>query len=553
MKEIFVIPARGGSKGIPRKNVRHLAGKPLIAYVIEAVKKYSAEATLYVSTDDEEIATISERFGASVVMREPDSFLAGDVATLDDVIEDAINRIEALEGVEFDVVITIQPTSPLLTSETIQSALNEFLKSSVSDTLISVVEDTHLRWERDSNGIPIPLYSKRVNRQELPKEYRETGGLIICNRSNLHSKRRIGKCVSIFNINPHEAIDIDSILDFSVCEYLLTRKSLVFVVKGYSEIGLGHAYRCLTIANCLTLFNISFVCEEESAEAYELIKKHNYDCHLCGKGSLFTQIKKLKPDLIVNDTLDTSEFYMSQLNTLGAKIISFEDLGHGARHADLVINDLYPSSQAEVNTLSGPKYFCLRDEFTSLAPKKMSASIQEVLLCFGGTDPANLTTRVLNLLTQSKYFPDLNITVVTGPGYENTQNLEAGFSIYDNVRIVPRTKRISDYMYLADLAFTSNGRTVFELSSVNTLSISISQNERETTHLYASNQNGIYNLGLHSTVSDHEIMESFELFYRSEITRRKYHERLKRFDVAGGTQRVVGIINDLIKGKYEHE
>lgn len=554
MNNLAIIPARGGSKGIPRKNLRNLQGKPLIAHAIQACLKADLIDRLVVYTDDEEIGLISERFGAEVVFRPNGSNSSTDEATLDDVIVEAVPLIESQDDCKFDNIITVQPTSPLIRPETIDAAIGNFTETGEHETLISVVHDAHLRWSIEADKI-LPLYEERVNRQQLPPEYKETGAFLICNRSILKTGTRIGKKISVFVTSRDEAIDIDDLQDFALCEFLLSRKKILFIVAGYNEIGLGHAYRCLTLANALPLAEILFLFEEKSILAHNYIKKYNYTCKMYVNENISDIIEEFSPHLIINDTLDTSDAYMQAINVASSYILNFEDLGRGASLANVVINDLYPASASAAgkNVLSGPDYFCLRDEFTTLKPKDLASSIKEVLLCFGGTDPADLTLRVLNILTELTIFRSIKVTTILGPGYENINKVKEKFGGYKNVTIVSDTKRISDYMYRADLAFTSNGRTVLELSSMNTLTISISQNERETTHLYASDQNGIRNLGLHTTLTDHQIAENFEMFYHSEALRLKYHEGLKKFDVAGGTQRVVGIINDVINGKYEHE
>ncbi|MGH8630308.1 MAG: cytidylyltransferase domain-containing protein, partial [Burkholderiales bacterium] len=109
---LAVIPARGGSKGIPRKNLRPLAGKPLIWYAIQACLAVRPRMRVVVSTDDEEIALFAERFGAEVLQRSP--ALAGDEVTLDPVIVHVVQQSEERWRERYEVIVTVQPTSPLL-------------------------------------------------------------------------------------------------------------------------------------------------------------------------------------------------------------------------------------------------------------------------------------------------------------------------------------------------------------------------------------------------------------------------------------------------------
>ena len=117
LRALVIIPARGGSKGIPRKNVRIMVDKPLIGYSIENALNSHHDLDVVVSTDDDEIARISYSYGARVIIR-PEA-LATDSVTLDPVIFHAMNEMEKEQNVQYDIIITMQPTSPLLKEETL--------------------------------------------------------------------------------------------------------------------------------------------------------------------------------------------------------------------------------------------------------------------------------------------------------------------------------------------------------------------------------------------------------------------------------------------------
>ena len=136
MKILGIIPARGGSKGIPKKNIKLLNGKPLIAYTIEAALASNLDRVI-VSTDCKEIAGISKEYGAEVIIR---SFnLAEDTTPTLPVLQHVVSKLE----VEFDAVMTLQPTSPLRTSKHINEAIELFESDKEVDSLVSVVEVPH--------------------------------------------------------------------------------------------------------------------------------------------------------------------------------------------------------------------------------------------------------------------------------------------------------------------------------------------------------------------------------------------------------------------------
>ena len=213
-KNVVVIPARGGSKGIPRKNLRPVAGFPMIYYSINAALNARSISRVIVTTEDEEIALFSERFGAEVIMRPPD--LADDVIPLDPVILHAVTEAEEENNEEYHIVVTVQPTSPLIQSFDIDTVV-EKIKNDDLDTAQTVVDDRHLCWTVQ-DGKASPLYNKRVNRQLLPVNYRETGAVIGCTRGQIDTGSRIGKKVGLVEVPQNRSFDIDSFSDMFIRE-----------------------------------------------------------------------------------------------------------------------------------------------------------------------------------------------------------------------------------------------------------------------------------------------------------------------------------------------
>ncbi|SAK75348.1 N-acylneuraminate cytidylyltransferase [Caballeronia calidae] len=544
---IAVIPARGGSKGVPRKNLRPLFGMPLIYYAIRACIDSEAFEEVVVTTDDEEIGLIAERFGARVIMR-PHG-LGQDSVTLDPVIEHAVDVVERMLEKRFDIVMTVQPTSPLVNSDDIRNSLSKFDASGDVDSVLSVVDDRHLCWTRDA-GFAIPKYQRRVNRQQLPESYKETGAVIACRRNVLKSGSRIGKRVELAVLPPERSIDIDSDLDFFICEAILARKTVVFPIVGRKELGLGHAYRAVMIASEFVGHEIVFVCENRDELAAEVIRERNYRVVVAADGGLQRAVLDLSPDLVVNDILNTSAAYIKALKEAGAAVVNFEDLGEGALHADVVVNALYPHQDASPKHLIGEQYFCLRDEFIHLPSKKISDEVRRILITFGGVDENDLTSRLLTLCAPFVRERDIQVDIVAGPGYchgEALSGLIERESLHKHVRWLTSTRKISEFMLAADLALTSGGRTVLELSAVGVPTMVICQNERETTHTFASDANGVVNLGLHSEVTDDVITAAIESLIGSADIRRVMVDKMTTVDLTKGKHRVVSRIFALLK------
>lgn len=544
MKTIALIPARGGSKGIPRKNLRPIAGRPLIYYSIHACLSATNVDVVAVSTDDEEIALFAERFGALVLMRPAE--LADDLTTLDPVIAYAITQAEKSLKTNFDIIVTVQPTAPLISPGHISDAVRHLQQRDI-DTVLSVVDNRHLNWSV-VNGIPKPQYAARINRQMLPHCYKETGAIIACSRAQLMSGTRIGERVHLLEIPHDKSIDIDTYADLAICELLLQRKKIVITVIGYESVGLGHVYRALTLANELIHFDLQFVCEKRSRLAIDKIRDQNYSVHICEDGQFLAACLELKPNLVINDILDTDETYISALKLSGTKVINFEDMGSGSQVANLVINALYSGENLPDHVLVGPRYFCLRDEFIFLPEKNFNDTVNRILLTFGGVDEGNLTLRCLKLIAPVCIENGISIDVVTGPGYIHKEELSTHIMGLDNLDITVSndTRRISDFMHRADMAITSGGRTVLELAALKVPTITICQNARETQHTFASSDNGVINFGHREGVQDDEIQATITHLVGHSSARKSMVDKMGATDLRNGKRRVIEQITKIL-------
>lgn len=510
MEILAVIPARGGSKGIPRKNVRLIGGKPLIYYAIHNAQQCGLITDVAVSSDDEEILTIAENYHAVALNRS--SALAQDAVTLDPVIFDAVEQMEKRKNKRYDIVITLQPTSPVLRCETLTAAVREFIDRD-ADTYISATNKPHLSWSKDEEGRFFPLYKERLNRQQLPPNYLEAGAFLITRRKNVTPNSRLGKSISVYELPESEAIDIDSPADWIVCESILGKKRIVLRADGYKQIGMGHIYHCLTLAYNLVGHEIMFVSRSDCAEGIQKIKDSFMPLTIVRDDQEFFRfLKEYQPDIVVNDCLDTSVEYMKTLKQLCKRIVTIEDMGEGTRYADVVINALYAGKEnpEHCHVYSGEKYICLRDEFLISEPKPFSPEVKTVLSLFGGTDPSNMTSVIYQLAGKMhQKYRDVRFIFLAGIGY-NCEKNGIVTKAEENIFVVKDAKYVSAYMRQADLAFTSQGRTVYEFAAMGVPAIVLAQNEREQLHTFAQMNNGFLNLGLGKDVRQETIERSFE-------------------------------------------
>ena len=540
MKTLIVIPARGGSKRIPRKNVRIMCGKPLISYSIENAKSLEGilDLDVCVSTDDEELLNIVEKRGVDVIRRPAE--LATDKVTLDPVIYHAVLEMEKIKGCKYDTVITMQATSPTLKADTVKEAINFFEKSEY-DTIISAMNKPHLSWGVKDGKI-VKNYEKRLNSQELPPNYLETGGFLITRRDCVSENGRIGANVNIFEISEDEAIDIDTYSDWVLCENILKRKKIVFRTVGKMRLGMGHVYRCLTLAYKLTGHEILFVLDAESDIGIAKVKEANFPYEVVDNERDFEGIlQRIQPDILVNDILDTTPEYMNICTRNAGRVVNFEDVGQGAKYADAVINALYEKGDRLHNEYYGSRYFCIRDEFLEEKPKEFSEEVENVVVIFGGADPSDLTGRLYTIGKKlHKTYPNVEFHFLVGFAYNHKDVIvtdeENGIYIHNDA------KRVSSFMSKADLAVTSQGRTVYELASMGVPAVVLAQNEREAEHVFAGIQNGFINLGLGSKQDDNTIISTIEWLMKTPEVRKEMRRLQLSKDFSKGQDRVMRLI-----------
>ena len=539
MRILAIIPARGGSKGIPKKNLRLLNGKPLISYAIKNAIKSNFITDIFVSTDSQEIADVARSLGVEVIMRGAN--LSSDMITLDPVVYDGMLKAEHFINGNFDYVVTLQPTSPLLSVETLDDGIS-YCISNGYDTLISGVNNPHLAWIK-SNGNIIPSYESRKNRQELPPYFTETGAFVIAKRGVITENSRIGKNVSIFEMPKRESIDIDTKDDWVLAESIMCRKRIILRADGYKKIGMGHIYNCITMAYNLIEHDVMIVTMADAAVGVEKLKETNLPYHTINNDKeLFEFIKEFNPDIFVNDCLDTEIDYIKKLKSMIPRVVSIEDLGPGIKVADAVINALYDDVKFYPHVYSGYKYVCLRDEFQLARPNVWSAKVRNVLVMFGGTDPANLNKMLYKIITKiSSQYPNIMFKFITGIGYDNESN--GVVSIPDrNIYVYPNVPCVSKFMKDADLAITSQGRTIFELAMMGVPSIVLSQNKRESTHKFAKLENGFLNLGIGELVDEEVVGNTVDWLINTPTIRKNMYELMISLDLKAGVKRVRKII-----------
>ncbi|TKX47743.1 acylneuraminate cytidylyltransferase family protein [Halorubrum sp. SD690R] len=216
-----IIPARGGSKGVERKNVRTLAGQPLIAHTIAAAENADKLDRTIVTTDDPEIRRVARECGAEAPFLRPDE-LATDGASMAPVVEHAISYLEDEENYTCSAIVLLQPTSPLRNANHIDRAVERHRTSDVT-TVISTFEDHSYRWQPKSEGAKQLNYTSDVSRrQNKSSEYVENGAIYVVDTDLFLTQRNLRSgTVELFEMSERRSIDIDTEFDFWLAEQIM--------------------------------------------------------------------------------------------------------------------------------------------------------------------------------------------------------------------------------------------------------------------------------------------------------------------------------------------
>jgi CMP-N-acetylneuraminic acid synthetase len=222
MKIVAIIPARGGSKAIPRKNIKKICGKPLIAHIIETALSVKELDRVIVSTEDKEIADISKKYGAEIPFFRPKELARDETPTLP-VLQHSVKYLEEKKNYRPQIIVLLYATFPLLKAQTVSEAI-KMINEEKFDSVLSVVDDDGHYWIKDKKKY-VRLYPRIVkNRQFLNPLLKENGAIYICTRDLLMEKGElVGGKIGFLKMKREESLDINEPLDFRFAEFLLAQ------------------------------------------------------------------------------------------------------------------------------------------------------------------------------------------------------------------------------------------------------------------------------------------------------------------------------------------
>ena len=536
MKVAVIIPAVKKNVAFTDDLVKKLASISLVQRVINKAKEITADENIFVVTDSQEISLICQRNGVTELYEKniklrPDSMLK-DMSPL-------LCKITS----KYSDLIVLSPYAPLLNVEEIQKAVEQY-KAGKGKLLIPVRQELGrvFRWNRTS---------KVLSGEKKQNWFVESQAFQIVSKDLLESDVGEDDIEPLVYELSLDLIEIHSYQDWWVCEKLLNRKQIIFRVIGDGEVGMGHIYRALTLAHEVTDHEVRFVCERDSWAAVSQLAGYDYWLGVYSPEEIQDKIIDLKPDLVINDTLDTQQEYVQTLKSNGIRVVNFEDFGSGVDYADMTINELFdePTLPGK-NIFWGREYFFVREEFNDALPNDFKPKVESILITFGGADPNDLTRKTLRQIVGFCRKNDIKIQIVTGSAYQYIDELEEEIDQLKDLDISYSHAAgvISHFMEQAQIAITSNGRTVYELAHMNIPSIVMSHHEREITHRFTKEENGFMYLGVFQGVETEKfILPALERLVTDNHYRRVLYDRVKPFEFSKNKEKVVRMILALLE------
>lgn len=536
MKErCIVIPAIKKNAAIPDQLVKKLAGVTLMERALNTARACARGADIITLTDSEEIGLICDRAGVRHVRNPALRFRSWNIV---DEMQDLLCGLAQ----EYRHCVILRASCPLLTWVDLEDAWKRYLASG-ADSLVTVKNVRQRLWRANGESAESLLAMDSAEEDYVV----ETRALIILNLDFQRSgERRPRRTIPYFLKD--RGLEILDYQDWWICERLLGRRHVVFVVAGYPAIGMGHVYRALMLAHEISAHKVTFVCTAQSELAVESVASRDYPVIRQGREPLWQTVLGQRPDLVVNDFLNTPTDYMQQLAASGLRCVNFEDEGTGAALACLVINALYEKSGSTSRVRCGPDYFCLRDEFAQARRNPLRPEVRTLLISFGGTDQHNATLRVLNIVAPICLAFGIAIRIVAGPGYAHKLALEQRLAELGNplIRFTWATNIMSRMMEGADLAICSAGRTVYELAHMRIPGLVLATHAREAMHTFARPRHGFAFAGIMDRITDLRIRNMF-LAMLKQKRRSLYWERQNKLSFAANKERVVGLMLDQLE------
>tara|TARA_B100001540_G_scaffold298082_1_gene301322 strand:- start:6278 stop:7915 length:1638 start_codon:yes stop_codon:yes gene_type:complete len=534
---ILIIARDGNSQHVSKQNLRLVNGKPLIYYVIKAASDFP-NSEVIVSTDSSEIKYYSKFYNIQVLDRP--KRLTLDNTKLEEIVSDVLNKLKN-DGKIFEKCLILHPHFPLIKKATIKKFF-----SNITDN-VNVVYGYEKTSESDTDYREI----RSSQLYKIPKKIVKIKKIVAFDSKKFLKYNSFGKIHHGIELSSDELFTPENYHDFASLESRIKRKKIIIRVDGHSTIGLGHVYNMLTVLNNLRNEDILIVMNKNRSLGSNKFKEHLYNVKFFSdKNSLWKIIENFKPDIVFNDILDTDPNYMKKLKRYGIFTVNFEDSGKGKKFADLVFNPIYEKTKTSKNEFYGHKFACVREEFRVFQKMKTQKNIKKVAITLGGVDKDNNTLKVLSLIKEFNLLQDVELIIILGFGFKATNKIKNIINLMNNqnykINLLQDVELLSSHLIDCDFVITSNGRTVFEILSLNIPVISLSVNEREAKHNFIKNSNLGINLNFYKKNNKNEFKNSIIKMTNFEFRKKKFI-KIKQTNLRRG----VDIVTSKIISNFE--
>ena len=534
-KNLIVIIAReSGRYDVSKQNLRLVNGKPLLSYVIKTAKE-SKNCYTIVSTDSDEVKQYAEFYQVPVLDRSKK--LTKDDTKLIEIASEALTKLEK-KGLKFRKCLILHPHFPLIKKETIQRFFSSLNKK------VSIIYGYEK--EADYNFAKI---KKNFELEPLSKENVKIIKIVSFDCQKLLHIKTDSKIFGL-GISSDEIFTPHNYHQFAYLESVMKRKKIIVRVDADINTGLGHVYNMLTILNNIRNDDILVIMNAKKNLGFKKFKEHLYSVKTYSDENEFWKIiRNFKPDIIFNDILNTTSYYIKKLKKEGIFVVNFEDLGEGRKFADLVFNPIFESKKQMKNEYYGPNYACVREEFRVFKRKKIRKYVKNIAITLGGVDKDNNVLKILSVIRKFKLLENVKIKIILGLGYKQKKKLlgltNKMNSLNHKIEIVEKVDLLSKHLIDCDFVIASNGRTVLEIASLNIPLISLSVNKREQQHNFVRKFNVGYHIDYTKNIED-KLKSSIENMMDFSIRKKKI-KNLEKEDLRKG----ITTVTTKIMSEYE--
>jgi spore coat polysaccharide biosynthesis predicted glycosyltransferase SpsG/CMP-N-acetylneuraminic acid synthetase len=555
LRVVAVVPARGGYDEVPYLNIKKLGPLPLVAHTLREAAKSQYVDRVVVSTDDQRVASVAREYGADVPFLRPAELTQ--VPLIKPVVAHAVRFLEENEGDRYDLVVMLQATSPFRTAEQVDEALDQLVDGQL-DSVVSVCEEKALMW-RLVDGKLTQAFGTPGRREDMEPLFREDGAIWAMTRAVLDQTERLGSRIGYTVMDKSSSLTVHDIHDFWLAEKLVRLPRIVFRVDGGAQIGMGHVYRSLAIADELRAISnadVQFLMSAEHPEGVKRVSSSGYTVRVVSTGgvdAVLEAIQEYSPNIVVNDRPFLERGYLEALAKLGASTVnlvdSLEDIEKPAEMTSMIIATMHADQLEIEDYYGGPEFAILRESFAGRTPA-IRDEARDIVVSFGGSDPQGLTLKVLRALDAlNELGRDLSVKAVLGPAFSYQQELE---------RLIPKLRRpptllenvehMAETLSGADLVFCAGGMTVYEIAALGTPGIVLCQNVKEKRRMETfSKFESVVHLGLGTEVGEEQIRETARAVLTNVARRRAMSEAGRRLVDAKGAQRAAEVVKNAVQ------